>query len=315
MAFDGDDAGLRAAHRAARLALPHLKAGYSLRFAFLPSGEDPDSFLRANGPAPMKKLLDEALPLSQVLWRAETEGRDFSTPERRAGLERSLADIVAAISDAKIADYYRRDFEQRVYDAFKRRAPQAQRQWVPKEQFNRNRRGVPARPLRGTGQAVSPAVKASLIARSGRVGARRTKEVEIAALLLAEPDLGFRHAELLADLPFLDSELDSLRRVLLNLAASGSSLEKQGFENHLTRQGMADLVARLKARTAGGAEPADSSGGPEDFDARFLQAASDLREMAERAPERARAMERFKSEGTEESWQEAERLLQHPSGE
>jgi DNA primase len=314
MAFDGDDAGLRAAQRAARLALPHLKAGYSLRFAFLPSGEDPDSFLRTNGPAAMKKILDEALPLSQVLWRVETEGKDFSTPERRAGLERALAEIVAAISDSKIADYYRRDFEQRVYDAFKR----PQRQWVPREQYARNRRGAqnPARPLAGTGQAVSPAVKASLLARSGRVGARRLKEMEIAALLLAEPGLGLRHAELLADLPFHDSQLDSVRRVLLNLAASGSSLEKQGFENHLTRQGMADLVARLKARAAGGTEPADtSSGGPEDFDARFLKAASDLREMAERAPERARAMERFKSEGTEESWQEAERLLQHPSSD
>ena len=43
LAFDGDDAGLRAAQRAAQLALPHLKAGHSLRFAFLPAGEDPDS--------------------------------------------------------------------------------------------------------------------------------------------------------------------------------------------------------------------------------------------------------------------------------
>ena len=49
LAFDGDEAGLRAAHRAARLSLPHLKAGHSLRFAFLPSGEDPDSFIRTNG--------------------------------------------------------------------------------------------------------------------------------------------------------------------------------------------------------------------------------------------------------------------------
>jgi DNA primase len=295
--------------------LPHLKAGYSLRFAFLPSGEDPDSFLRANGPAAMKTILDEALPLSQVLWRVETEGRDFSTPERRAGLERALSEIVAAISDGKVADYYRRDFEQRVYDAFKRRSPQPQRQWVPKEQYARSRRG-PARPVPGTGEAVSPAVKASLLARSGRSGARRLKEMEVACLLIAAPELGVRHAELLAELPFLDSQLDSLRRLLLNLAASGSSLEKQGFENHLSRQGMADLVTRLKARTAGGTEPADtSSGGPEDFDARFLQAAGDLREMAERAPERARAMERFKSEGTEESWQEAERLLPHSSGD
>jgi len=321
MAFDGDDAGLRAAHRAARLALPHLKAGHSLRFAFLPGGEDPDSFLRQNGAAPMKKLLDEALPLSQVLWRVETEGKDFSTPERRAGLERALGEIVQQIGDGKVADYYRRDFDQRVYDAFKRRQSPGggqPRQWVSKEQYNRQRRGGQGG-YRGPMQSqetVSPAVKASLLARSGRSGALRMKETELAALLLAQPGLASDHAELVAELPFTDRELDRFRHVLLNLAASGSSLEKQGFETHLSRLGMAELVARLSAKATGGVDPAEADyQPPEDLDARFLQAASDLREMAERAPERARAMERFKTEGTEESWAEAQRLLGHPGSE
>src|SRR6185437_3672988 len=141
------------------------------------------------------------------------------------------------------------------------------------------------RPIAGTAESVSQAVKASSLARSGRSGARPMKEAELAAILLAEPDLGIRHAELVADLPFSDASLDRLRHLLLNLAASGSSLEKQGFQNHLSRLGMDALEAR------------------------FLKAASDLREMAERAPERARAMERFKAEGTEESWNEAQRLL------
>ncbi|MEI9996232.1 MAG: DNA primase [Rhizomicrobium sp.] len=314
LAFDGDDAGLRAAQRAARLALPHLKAGFSLRFAFLPTGEDPDSFLRSNGPAALRKVLDEALPLSQVLWRVETEGKDFSTPERRAGLERALGEIVAAIDDGKIADYYRRDFDQKVFDAFKRRPASPKREWQPNP-----RGGKPWRPgdrprlPSGLGETVSPAVKASLLARSGRSGARRMKEAEIARLILALPDLGQRHGELLAELPFSDAQLDSLRQELLNLAASGSSLEKQGFENHLHRLGHSDLVARLKGRA--GTEPADlTDGDAEDLEARFLQAASDLREMAEHAPERARAMERFKTEGTEESWNEAERLLGRHDG-
>ena len=313
LAFDGDEAGLRAAHRAARLALPHLKAGYSLRFAFLPTGEDPDSFLRANGAAAMKKVLDEALPLSQVLWRAETEGKDFSTPERRAGLERALAEIVTAVGDGKIADYYRRDFDQKVFDAFKRRAPSPKRAWQPVPPRNARGRGKDTpRPAYGADQNVSPAVKASLLARSGRSGARRVKEAELGRLLLEEPELASRHGELLADLPFSDPQLDRLRHQLLNLAASGSSLEKQGFENHLNRLGLAELVTRLNARGTGGAEPAEAA---EDFDARFLQAASDLREMAELAPQRARAMERFKNDGTEESWLEAEKLLGHPPGE
>ena len=85
LAFDGDTAGLKAAHRAAHLALPHLKPGYSLRFAFLPAGEDPDSTIAKSGAMAMQKLLDAALPLSEVLWRAETEGKDFSTPSAAPG--------------------------------------------------------------------------------------------------------------------------------------------------------------------------------------------------------------------------------------
>jgi DNA primase len=151
-------------------------------------------------------------------------------------------------------------------------------------------------------------VKASLLARSGRHGARHVKEFELAALLLAEPQLAERHGELLAELPFSDASLDRLRQQLLNLAASGSRLEKRGFENHLGRLGMAELVVRLTAR-ATGADAASQGDDAGDSDARFLKAASDLREMAEREPERARAMERFKSEGTEESWLDAQKLL------
>ena len=70
----------------------------------------------------MGKILDAAEPLVRVLWRGETEGKDFSTPERRAGLERALAEIVSLIADGKIADYYRREFDSKVFETFKRRA-------------------------------------------------------------------------------------------------------------------------------------------------------------------------------------------------
>ncbi len=136
----------------------------------------------------------------------ETEGKDFSTPERRAGLERALADVVAAIGDGKIADYYRRDFEQKVFEAFKRRPATPKREWQPAQRWN-NRRGEGPRAPLGSGETVSSAVKASQLARSGRTGARRMKETELAALLLAEPALGMHHAELLADLPFATPRL------------------------------------------------------------------------------------------------------------
>src|SRR5262249_35774029 len=49
LCFDGDAAGQRAAGRAAERALPMLEPGKSLRFALLPNGEDPDSFVRKRG--------------------------------------------------------------------------------------------------------------------------------------------------------------------------------------------------------------------------------------------------------------------------
>ena len=296
MAFDGDAAGLSAAHRAARLALPNLRPGHSLRFAFLPKGEDPDSLIRASGAGAMQKLLDAAEPLSQVLWRAETEGKDFSTPERRAGLERALADIVSLIADGKIADYYRRDFEQLVFDSFKRRQPAQAR--GPYRGPARGGRFAPGP------DAVSPAVKHSLLARAG--GSRKVKEAELCRLLLQDPEIAVRQGEPLAAMRFSDPLLDRLRQELLNLAASGFRLEKGGLESHLVRAGMGELVERLAAQ---GAQAPAGQESAKDEDARFLRAAAQLREMAELAPERNRAVERFKSEATEENWLQAQRLL------
>jgi DNA primase len=306
LAFDGDEAGLRAAHRAARLALPHLKAGYSLRFAFLPPGEDPDSFIGSQGREAMKKLLDSAEPLAKVLWRAETEGRDFSTPERRAGLERALAEIVSAIGDGKIADYYRRDFEQKVFDSFKRRGPTRddQRNFGSRSRFadRRNFRRDASPPSLATAEAVSPAVRNSLLARTGRSGVLRMKEVELATLLFVHPELAASEGETLASLTFSDRSLDRFRHELLNLAASEFRLERKGLESHLGRSGQQDLVDRLTSRAA-------ALAGIEDAGAQFRATVAQIRDLAEGGSERARAVERFKSEGTEESWSDAARLL------
>jgi len=301
LAFDGDTAGLNAAHRAARLALPMLRPGYSLRFAFLPKGEDPDSFLKTQGAGAMTALLDEAEPLSKVLWRVETEGKDFSTPERRAGLERSLAEVVALIADTKIADYYRRDFDQLVFDTFKRRAPGP----AAKPAFRPDGR----RPGQPPQRPLSANLKTSALARTGRAGARPAKELEVARLLLQDPEIAVRHGEILALVPFSDRSLDTLRHELLNLAASGFRLENKALENHFVRRGMADLVARLGfgRRADGDLEDVPQSGDV-DAEAQFLTAAAELRDMAETEPERQRAAERFRAEDSEESWAEFIRL-------
>ena len=284
LAFDGDAAGLKAAHRAAHLALPHLKAGYSLRFAFLPTGEDPDSYIAGNGPGAMTVLLEAALPLSQLLWRTETDGKDFSTPERRAGLEHALREIVSHITDGKVADYYRRGFDELVFNNFKRRTPTPSARTPQRQvQGGRYRGDFKPRPMPGSPEAVSASVQGSALVRSGQAGARQAKEMELGRLLVESPEIALSEAESLAILDLSDPSLDRLRHELLNLAASGSSLEKAGVQAHFTRKGMAELLVRFAGSPA------------EDPQASFQRAIADLRELAGQKTDARRLLERRKA--------------------
>ena len=88
--LDGDEAGLRAAHRLIERALPVLAAGKSLRFALLPPGQDPDSILRRRGRDFLAKVIGEAIPLHELLWSRETATRSLQVPQQRLALREAL---------------------------------------------------------------------------------------------------------------------------------------------------------------------------------------------------------------------------------
>ena len=60
------------------------REGKTLRFALMPDGKDPDDMVRTGGASAMRLLLDKAEPLTEMIWRSETDGHTFDTPERRA---------------------------------------------------------------------------------------------------------------------------------------------------------------------------------------------------------------------------------------
>lgn len=104
--LDGDAAGQRAALRLIDLALPLLEAGRSLRFAMMPEGQDPDDLLKSSGASAVQSLLDAAVPMVQLLWNRETEGKNFDSPERKAALDKSLRDKITLIKDPSIRSHY-----------------------------------------------------------------------------------------------------------------------------------------------------------------------------------------------------------------
>ena len=89
--LDGDRAGLAAAMRAAERALPLMRGGQTLRFAVLPDGEDPDSYLRRHGAEALAAVLSKAHTLSQMIWRLETQGRRFDDARGARGAQPAAA--------------------------------------------------------------------------------------------------------------------------------------------------------------------------------------------------------------------------------
>ncbi len=118
LCFDGDNAGRRAASRACENIMPLLKAGKTVRFAFLPEGEDPDSLLRSAGAIGFKKFLSGALSLFDFLWASHTAGRTFETPESRAGLTKTLNNEIAKIAEADIQRHYKELIRTRISENF-----------------------------------------------------------------------------------------------------------------------------------------------------------------------------------------------------
>ena len=95
--FDGDSAGRRAARRALEACLPHASDSRSLKFLFLPTEHDPDSYVREHGTSQFERLVQDATPLSQFLINEVTEGKDLGTAEGRARAQFDAKPLIQAM--------------------------------------------------------------------------------------------------------------------------------------------------------------------------------------------------------------------------
>ena len=108
-AFDGDNAGRKAAWRALENTLEALQDGKEVSFLFLPEGEDPDSYIRAHGQAAFLKLLDtDTVPLSAFLVRELARNRKLNTQEGQAALLKDAKPLLEKIAAPMLASLIQR---------------------------------------------------------------------------------------------------------------------------------------------------------------------------------------------------------------
>jgi DNA primase len=86
LAFDGDNAGQRAAWRTLELALPALSDGRELHFLVLPAAHDPDSLVRLEGASGLRQRIENAPPLSDYLYETLSRQFDLNRPEGKSSL-------------------------------------------------------------------------------------------------------------------------------------------------------------------------------------------------------------------------------------
>jgi DNA primase len=122
--LDGDTAGQRAMLRAAEIALPLITPGHSLRFAVLPKGEDPDTYIQKHGKDSFEKLLQHSKRLSQVLWETMAPQYKLNLAEGRAGLEGAFKKLANQIADPTVKQHFISYFKKQLWEATAHKKPQ-----------------------------------------------------------------------------------------------------------------------------------------------------------------------------------------------
>ena len=314
LCFDGDNAGRRAASRAAERALPLLRAGKSLRFLVLPAGEDPDSLIRARGADAVRRVLDLARPLSDVVWEMETEGKSADTPERRASLQRAVEQRVAEIADPVVRDYYRTEMRSRL-NRLRRPEPS---NWQPGGRRPFRRPGDPEPSPFAAGSAArrsstdrdgSRQERALLGALIERPAMLHVLAEDLAALPIASPELARLRSGLLDALSLVPSGIDpAADEALADGAVSGeASLEARLIEEHLQRTGLGRIAAaaQAKALEVFRDDPADVDG----WVGQWRRAARHMSQLTADPEELKRAEEALAEDMSEENLRRLQAIL------
>ncbi|MBL8894945.1 MAG: DNA primase [Rhizobiales bacterium] len=256
LCFDGDEAGIKAAHRAIDLALPMLSPGHSLAFVLLPEGQDPDDLLKSEGADALRDAVARSRPMADLLWSREFAQSRIDTPDGRALLETRISALIAQIGDETVRKYYSEDFKRRLTQQLAPAGSQV-RSFVTGARPGRAiarpvtqaRRKLGSRPLPHDFVArPSEALRGSALAQPGhgRKADHERRERLLIHGVINHPGLLDEFYEDFATAEFASRALDSLRREILDIAALQEGLDGPALRGHLRERGHESMLDRLE---------------------------------------------------------------------
>ncbi|MBL94781.1 MAG: DNA primase [Magnetovibrio sp.] len=222
--FDGDAAGGRAAARAANRALSIIKAGQGLLFSKIPKNQDPDSLIQGSGVEAFTLVLNESVPLSEVLWQIETKGQYPVTPEAKAMLQKKFNEYAKSIKDHSFKKYFIDHFENRI----KGRGTYRDFVWGSHPKERTNYFGE-----RKDFKRTLPQI------------ANFRREQVLLATLINHPELFGEFEEIIGRLEFSVRDLDILRQQVLKTLAQEDKIDSLSLVNDLIDHQQGKLLSAV----------------------------------------------------------------------
>jgi len=116
--FDGDGAGQKAAARACSIVMPFVRDTSDIKFAFVMGGKDPDEILTNGGVDAMRKIIDDAVGLTDFLWQVVNNNFVVSTPGGRAQAEKFLKTELDKIQDPELKSEFEKEYDKRKFNSW-----------------------------------------------------------------------------------------------------------------------------------------------------------------------------------------------------
>ena len=103
--LDGDESGQSAALRAAERLIPLINENNKIHFSILPTGEDPDDYIKKNGREKFNNLLKSKQIIQSFIWEKYLKDIDKDNPFSISKFEKKLKNLCYTIKDETLRKY------------------------------------------------------------------------------------------------------------------------------------------------------------------------------------------------------------------
>jgi DNA primase len=213
--FDGDKSGQNAAQKISEKLVSYMKPNYSLSFLILPSGFDPDSFVRKNGKSNFESLLSQKIDIGNFIFDNNLQNLTSEQPEERAGFDKRLMELSFTIQDATVKKHYSNFFKNKIF-----------------EQFS-NRKIKNAKPLNKTKE---------LTRKITRYSSLELKEFSLMYLFLNNIQILKMQPNQLLTANFNNKNLEQLKKILINILSNLETFKDLNLSKYLDRNNFGEVV-------------------------------------------------------------------------